>query len=83
MDQTLKTIVDFILSTRKAPPPDSVLDRCREILVDSLGCAIGGRNCIGAQVAQKFPAYPSADLPITSSLVYSESWYPIPPVQSQ
>jgi len=61
MDQTLKTIVDFILSTRKDPPPDSVLDRCREILVDSLGCAIGGRNCIGAQVAQRFPAEPHGE----------------------
>jgi 2-methylcitrate dehydratase len=62
MDQTLKTIVDFILSTRKDPPPDSVLDRCREILVDSLGCAIGGRNCIGAQVAQRFPADPHGEV---------------------
>ena len=62
MDQTLKTIVDFIMSTRKEPPPDEILDRCREILVDSPGCAIGGRNCIGAQVAQAFPASPEGDV---------------------
>ncbi len=60
MDQTLKSIVDFIMSTRKEPPPDEILDRCREILVDSLGCAVGGRNCIGARVAQAFPAVPGA-----------------------
>jgi len=62
MDQTLKVIVDFILATRQAPPPDSVLDRCREILVDSLGCAIGGRDCIGAQVARRFPADPRGEV---------------------
>ena len=62
MDQTLKTIVDFIMSTRKEPPPDAVLDRCREILVDTLGCAVGGRDCIGAQVAQAFPAGPDGEV---------------------
>jgi len=61
LDQTLKTIVDFIMSTRKDPPPDAVLDRCREILVDTLGCAVGGRNCIGAQVARAFPAIPEGE----------------------
>jgi 2-methylcitrate dehydratase len=62
LDQTLITIVDFIMSTRKEPPPDAVLDRCREILVDTLGCAIGGRNCIGAQVARAFPASPDGEV---------------------
>lgn len=62
MDQTLKAIVDFIMSTRNEPPPAAVLDRCREILVDTLGCAIGGRKCIGAQVARTFPASPDREV---------------------
>lgn len=49
------------MSTRKEPPPDAVLDRCREILVDTLGCAVGGRNCIGAAVARTFPASPDGE----------------------
>ena len=48
--------------TRKESPPETVLDRCREILVDTLGCAVGGRNCIGAEVARKFPASPSGEV---------------------
>jgi 2-methylcitrate dehydratase len=66
LDQTLKTIVDFIMSTRKEPPPDAILDRCREILVDTLGCAIGGGKCIGAQVALAFPARPDAPIDIAA-----------------
>jgi 2-methylcitrate dehydratase len=62
LDQTLTTIVDFIMLTRKQPPPDAVLDRCREILVDTLGCAIGGRDCIAAQVARAFPASPEGEV---------------------
>jgi len=62
LDQTLKTIVDFIMSTRQEPPPDAILDRCREILVDTLGCAVGGRGCIGAQVAKAFPAVPEREI---------------------
>ncbi len=61
MDQTLKTIVDFIMSMRTQPPPDAVLDRCREILVDALGCAIGGRDCVAAQSAQAYPAVPHGE----------------------
>ena len=61
LDQTLKTIVDFIMSIRDRPPPDAVLDRCREILVDTLGCAIGGRDCTAAQVARAYPASPRGE----------------------
>lgn len=62
MDATLKSIVDFIMTMRNEPPPDAVLDRCREILVDSLGCAVGGRDGIGAQVARAFPARPAGEV---------------------
>jgi 2-methylcitrate dehydratase len=62
LDATLKAIVDFIMKVRAEPPPDAVLDRCSEILADTLGCAIGGRDCIGAQVARTFPAAPSGEV---------------------
>jgi 2-methylcitrate dehydratase len=62
VDATLKSIVDFIMHTREAPPPDAVLLRCREILVDTLGVAVGGRDGIGAQVARAFPATPTAEV---------------------
>jgi len=62
MDQTLRTIVDFIMLTRQEPPPGAVLDRCREILVDTLACAVGGRDCIGAEVARTFPASPDGEI---------------------
>ena len=62
MDATLKSIVDFIMTMRNEAPPDAVLDRCREILVDSLGCAVGGRDCIAAQVARAYPAAPTGEV---------------------
>lgn len=62
MDATLTSIVDFIMATRTKLPPDEVLDRCREILVDSLGCAVGGRDCIAAQVARAYPTAPTGEI---------------------
>ena len=49
------------MTMRREPPPGPVLDRCREIMVDSLACAVGGRDCIGAQVAKSFPAHPAGE----------------------
>lgn len=62
MDASLKAIVDFIMRMRAEPLPDAVLDRCREILVDSLGCAVGGRDCIAAHLARAFPAAPTGEV---------------------
>jgi 2-methylcitrate dehydratase len=61
VDVTLNTIVDFIMKVRDEAPPGQVLERCREILVDTLGCAIGGRNGMGAHVARAFPAAPTRE----------------------
>lgn len=49
MDQTLDAIVDFVQTPQDMP--GEVLDRARDILVDSLGCAMGGRDCPAAEVA--------------------------------
>lgn len=49
------------MSARDEQVPDNVLDRTREILVDSLGCAIGGRDCVAADVARAFPARPDGE----------------------
>jgi 2-methylcitrate dehydratase len=62
VDATLQAIVDFITRMRNDPPPDEVLDRCREILVDSLGCAIGGHDCIAAHAARSFPAVAAGEV---------------------
>jgi len=61
MDKTLQMIVDFVMAAREKPLPDVVLNRCREILVDTLGCTIGGRDCIAAQVAKAYPARPEGE----------------------
>jgi 2-methylcitrate dehydratase len=61
LDTTLQSIVDFVMRTRTQPPPEAALDRCREILVDSLGCAVGGRDCTAAQAARSFPAAPAGE----------------------
>src|SRR4051812_22455365 len=62
LDATLKSIVDFIMTVRSESPPAEVMDRCREILVDTLGCAIGGRDGVAAQVARSYPAAPTGEV---------------------
>jgi 2-methylcitrate dehydratase len=61
LDASLTAIVDFITRIRTEPLPVAVLDRCREILVDSLGCAVGGRDCMAAHLARAFPAAPTGE----------------------
>jgi 2-methylcitrate dehydratase len=59
LDKALEAMVDFVMKARAERLPDNVLDRCREILTDTLGCAIGGRNCKAAEVARRFPTGPT------------------------
>ena len=56
MDAALEAIADFVGSTSTADIPEAVRDRARDILVDTLGCAIGGQDCPAAQVAQGLAA---------------------------
>lgn len=51
MDNTLAALVDFVHTTTPDSIPADVTDRARDILVDTLGCAVGGRECPAANVA--------------------------------
>lgn len=51
MDSTLASLVDFVHSTSAADIPGHVMDRARDILVDTLACAVGGLSCPAATVA--------------------------------
>jgi 2-methylcitrate dehydratase len=54
VDATLAAMVEFVDSTRFDDIPAPVLDRARDILVDTLGCAVGGRDCPAAAVASVY-----------------------------
>lgn len=58
MDHALQAIAGFAARTRADDIPADVLAQATAILTDSLGCAVGGRDSIGAQVAKRFPARP-------------------------
>jgi 2-methylcitrate dehydratase len=51
VDSTLADITEFVGATSAGVLPVLVLDRARDILVDTLGCAVGGRDCPAAAVA--------------------------------
>ncbi|MDD9208003.1 MmgE/PrpD family protein [Georgenia sp. 10Sc9-8] len=59
MDRTLQSIVEFSTMTRADEIPAEVLTQATAILTDSLACAVGGRDCMGAEVAKRFPAQPT------------------------
>lgn len=54
MDSTLTAITEFVGSTSAGDIPVAVIERARDILVDTLGCAVGGRDCPAAAVASAF-----------------------------
>jgi 2-methylcitrate dehydratase len=60
MDQTLAALTEFVHATDADAIPAEVLDRARDILVDTLGCAIGGRASPAATVAEGL-ATPAGD----------------------
>lgn len=51
MDATLASITEFVCATFGGHIPTSVMDRARDILTDTLACAVGGRDCPAAAVA--------------------------------
>jgi 2-methylcitrate dehydratase len=52
VDSTLRGICDFALSVRFDDLPQVVVDKGTGILVDTLGCAVGGRECRAANIAR-------------------------------
>ena len=61
MDTTLDTIVEFVRSTSVDDIPDPVLERARDILVDSLGCAVGGQDSPASKVAEDLVGAANSD----------------------
>ncbi len=51
MDRLTQQLAGFAATLRYDDIPASVLDRARQSLVDTLGCAFGGRNCEAARIA--------------------------------
>ena len=51
MDSTLAALIEFVDTTSADDIPAQVMDRARDILVDTLACAIGGQDCPAAAVA--------------------------------
>ncbi|WP_460688572.1 MmgE/PrpD family protein [Nesterenkonia suensis] len=54
MDEVLESIVEFSVDHRVEDMPDDVVNRAREIWIDSLACAAGGRKARGAAVAERY-----------------------------
>ncbi len=51
MDRLTQQLAGFAATLRYDDIPSPVLDRARQSLVDTLGCAFGGRNCEAARIA--------------------------------
>ncbi len=52
MDKLTRQLADFAASLRYDDIPAAVLSRARQSLIDTVGCAIGGRNCEAVRIAQ-------------------------------
>ena len=60
MDESLQMLSDFAASTRFDDLPPDVVRRATEIFVDSLACAVGGRDCRSAQISSDYPSAPQS-----------------------
>lgn len=56
MDPAIDAIADFVVALRHDALPDEVVDRASSIVVDTLGCALGGLDSPGAQMASRSAA---------------------------
>ncbi len=63
MDATLDAVVDFTCTLEPRRVPEPVLRLAHDILLDSVGCAFGGRDSVGAKVGLAFPALPAPGSP--------------------
>jgi 2-methylcitrate dehydratase PrpD len=49
--QLTRTLVDFTVSTRFEDLPDEVVRECTRLLLDTIGCAVGGLRTASGQIA--------------------------------
>ncbi|GGE28174.1 MmgE/PrpD family protein [Agaricicola taiwanensis] len=61
MDDALNSIVEFILSTSENSIPADVLEKSRDLIIDTLGCAIGGRVSRACAASRSYPALPTPE----------------------
>ncbi len=61
MSAVLQKMTDFVHSMRDESVPASVLEKSCELIVDTLGCAIGGRVSKACAAARSYPALPSRE----------------------
>lgn len=58
MDHALANIAEFVIKTRFEDLSKKVVEHVTSILVDSIACAIGARDCPGAIAAAAMPVLP-------------------------
>lgn len=61
VDAVLDQMVDFSMAMRSGVVPADVLAKSRDLIVDTLGCGVGGRDAAAAHAARAFPATPTGD----------------------
>lgn len=52
-DATLDAITAFAMEVRKVSVPPAAADRVRDVVVDTIACAVAGQDCIAARVARE------------------------------
>jgi 2-methylcitrate dehydratase len=52
-DSTLESITRFAMEVRTAKLPTAVADRVRDVVVDTLACAVAGQDCLAARLARE------------------------------
>nr|MDT0662569.1 MmgE/PrpD family protein [Micromonospora sp. DSM 115978] len=55
-DATLESITSFAMDVRSAQIPQAAADRVRDVIVDTIACAVAGQDCIAATVAREVGA---------------------------
>ncbi len=54
MDRALDSLVQYVCDSRDVDVPQHVLNRARDIFVDSIGCALGGLDAPAVKAAKEF-----------------------------
>lgn len=56
MAGTLDLMVEAVLTIPDRDIPDAVLGMSRDLIVDTIGCGVGGRHALASEAARAFPA---------------------------